>query len=69
MKNLEMQFKRLQVETEQARFDVGYRQGYTFVKSVLERLDASAYRTYLEYVKKSESLETLLKDHEISRQA
>ena len=69
MKNLEMQFERLQVDTEQARFDVGYRQGYTFVQSVLERLDASAYRVYLEYVKKSESLETLLKDHEISRQA
>ncbi|BAF72937.1 hypothetical protein [Sulfurovum sp. NBC37-1] len=69
MKNLEMQFERLQVDTEQARFDVGYRQGYTFVKSVLERLDTSAYQTYLAYVKKSESLETLLKDHEISRQA
>ena len=69
MKNLEMQFERLQVDTEQARFDAGYRQGYTFVKSVLERLDASAYQTYLSYVKKSEALETLLKNHEISRQA
>ncbi|AKF24313.1 hypothetical protein YH65_02070 [Sulfurovum lithotrophicum] len=68
MKNLEIQFERLQVDTEQARFDVGYRQGYTFVKNVLERLDTSAYQTYLSYVKKSESLETLLKDHEISRQ-
>ena len=69
MKNLEMQFERLQVDTEQARFDVGYRQGYTFVKSVLERLDRSGYQTYLAYVEKSESLETLLKNHEISRQA
>jgi len=69
MKNLEMQFERLQVDTEQARFDVGYRQGYTFIKSVLKRLDTSAYQTYLAYVKKGESLETLLKNHEISRQA
>jgi len=69
MKNLEMQFERLQVDTEQSRFDTGYRHGYTFVKSVLERLDATAYQTYLEYAKKSETLETLLKNHEISRQA
>jgi len=69
MKNLEMQFERLQVETEQARFDVHYRQGYTFVQNVLERLDAEAHQTYLSYIGKSESLERLLKNHEISRQA
>jgi len=69
MKNLEMQFERLQVDTEQARFNTGYRHGYTFVKSVLERLDAEAYQVYLDYAQKSESLETLLKNHEISRQA
>lgn len=69
MKNLEMQFERLQVDTEQARFEVGYRHGYTFVASVLKRLDEKAYDTYREYVSKSESLETLLRQHEISRQA
>ena len=69
MKNLEVQFERLQVDTEQARFEVGYRHGYTFVASVLKRLDEKAYDTYREYVAKSESLETLLHHHEISRQA
>ena len=69
MKNLEMQFERLQVDTEQARFEVGYRHGYTFVASVLKRLDEKAYDTYRKYVAKSESLETLLHHHEISRQA
>jgi hypothetical protein len=69
MQNLEMQFERLQVETEQSRFDVGYRHGYSFARSVLERLDERAYDTYLHYAQKSESLETLLKNHEISRQA
>ena len=69
MKNLEMQFERLQVDTEQARFEVSYRHGYTFVASVLKRLDEKAYDTYREYVSKSESLETLLHQHEISRQA
>jgi len=69
MKNLEMQFEHLQVDTEQARFEVGYRHGYTFVASVLRRLDEKAYDTYREYVSKSESLETLLRQHEISRQA
>ena len=67
MQNLERQFEHLQVETEQSRFDVGYRHGYTFVKSLLERLDGKAYRTYLAYTKRSEELEEVLKSHEISR--
>ena len=67
MKNLEAQFERLQVDTEQSRFDVGYRHGYTFVKSVLERLDEKAYQTYLDYTRRSEALEEVLKSHEISR--
>jgi len=67
MQNLEAQFERLQVDTEQARFDVGFRHGYTFVKSVLERLDDKAYQTYLEYTRRSEELEEVLKSHEISR--
>jgi len=67
MKNLEMQFEHLQVDTEQSRFDVGYRHGYTFVKSVLERLDDTAYQSYLDYIKRSEELEEVLKHHEISR--
>ncbi|OQX50055.1 MAG: hypothetical protein B5M46_01980 [Epsilonproteobacteria bacterium 4484_20] len=67
MQNLEMQFERLQVDTEQSRFDVGYRHGYTFVKSVLERLDDKAYQVYLDYTKRSEELEEVLKSHEISR--
>ncbi len=67
MQNLEMQFERLQVDTEQSRFDEGYRHGYTFVKSVLERLDDKAYQVYLDYTKRSEELEEVLKSHEISR--
>jgi len=69
MQNLEMQFERLQVDTEQSRFDAGYRHGYSFARSVLERLDRGAYETYLSYADRSESLEKLLKNHEISRQA
>jgi len=67
MQNLEKQFERLQVDTEQSRFDINYRHGYTFVKSVLERLDTKAYQTYLNYSKRSETLEGVLKQHEISR--
>jgi len=69
MQNLEVQFERLQVETEQSQFDVRYHHGYSFARSVLERLDAQAYGIYLTYAQKSESLETLLKSHEISRQS
>jgi ppGpp synthetase/RelA/SpoT-type nucleotidyltranferase len=67
MQNLEQQFERLQVDTEQSRFEVGYRHGYTFAKSVLERLDTEAYKIYLAYTEYSEDLETRLKQHEISR--
>jgi ppGpp synthetase/RelA/SpoT-type nucleotidyltranferase len=67
MQNLEQQFERLQVDTEQSRFEVGYRHGYTFVKSVLERLDRKAYETYVGYTELSEDLEERLKQHEISR--
>ena len=67
MQSLEQQFERLQVDTEQSRFEVGYRHGYTFVKSVLERLDKKAYETYVGYTELSEDLEERLKQHEISR--
>jgi len=69
MQNLETQFERLQVDTEQSRFDVQYYHGYSFARSVLERLDERAYQIYLTYADRSESLETLLKNHEISRQS
>jgi ppGpp synthetase/RelA/SpoT-type nucleotidyltranferase len=69
MQNLETQFERLQVDTEQSRFDVQYYHGYSFARSVLERLDANAYQIYLTYADRSRSLETLLKKHEISRQS
>jgi ppGpp synthetase/RelA/SpoT-type nucleotidyltranferase len=67
MQSLEQQFERLQVDTEQSRFDAGFRHGYTFVKSVLERLDSKAYETYVRYTELSEDLESRLKQHEISR--
>jgi ppGpp synthetase/RelA/SpoT-type nucleotidyltranferase len=67
MQNLEMQFERLQVDTEQSRFETGFRQGYTFAKSLMERLDKKAYQTYLHYASLSKELEEVLKSHEISR--
>ena len=67
IQNLEEQFERLQVDTEQSRFDAGYRHDYPFVESVLERLDDTAYQTYLDYTRSSEALEEVLKSHEISR--
>ena len=71
MKNLEMQFERLQIDTEQARFKVPNREGYTFIKHIFEAYEAdegTAYETYLNTVHKIEKLEALFSAREISRQ-
>jgi len=68
MKNLEEQFERLQIDTEQARFEVLHHEGYLPVKALLDKLGSNAYHTYAASVKKVEDLEDLLISHEISRQ-
>ncbi|MEA1953699.1 MAG: hypothetical protein U9O24_04860 [Campylobacterota bacterium] len=68
MQNLEEQFERLQIDTEQARFDVAHHGVYIPVKNLLSKLGSTAYPVYEKSVKKVENLEDLLVSHEISRQ-
>ncbi len=68
MKNIEEQFERLQIDTEQARFEVLHHGGYISVKALLDRLGSDTYPIHAASVKKVENLEDLLISHEISRQ-
>ncbi len=68
MENLEKQFERLQVETEQARFEVLHHSGYVPVKEFLKKIGSDAHPAYEVSRKKVEELENLLTSHEISRQ-
>ncbi len=68
MKNLEEQFEQLQLETEQARFEVLRHGGYVPVRDLLERLGSDTYSIYAASTHKVEVLENLLASHEISRQ-
>lgn len=68
MKHIEEQFERLQIDTEQARFEVLHHGGYLPVKEILDTLGSNIYSVYKKSVKKVEDLEDLLKSHEISRQ-
>jgi hypothetical protein len=68
MKNLEVQFERLQIDTEQARFEVLHHRGYIPVKNLLEELGSNTYHLHAASAKKLEDLENDLKSHEISRQ-
>jgi ppGpp synthetase/RelA/SpoT-type nucleotidyltranferase len=68
MKNLESQFEQLQVDTEQARFEVLHHTSYIPVKELLDGLGSDAYPVHAEAAKTIETLEALLKSHEISRQ-
>ena len=68
MKNLEEQFERLQIDTEQARFEVLHYGGYIPAKDLLDTLGSNTYPVHAASVKKVEDLEDLLSSHEISRQ-
>ena len=68
MKNLEEQFERLQIDTEQARFEVLHHGGYIPIKNLLDELGSNTYHIHAASVKKVEDLEDDLKSHEISRQ-
>ncbi len=71
MKNLEMQFERLQIDTEQARFKEPHREGYAFIKNVFEEFGTgkdNVYDVYKNAIKKIEDLEELFAAREISRQ-
>jgi len=68
MKNIEEQFERLQIDTEQARFEVLHHGGYIPIKNLLDELGSNTYSVHAASVKKVEDLEDDLKNHEISRQ-
>ncbi len=68
MKNLENQFERLQIDTEQARFEVLHHGGYIPIKALLDELGSDTHTIHSASVKKVEDLEDDLKNHEISRQ-
>ena len=68
MKNLEEQFERLQIDTEQARFEVLHHGGYVPIKTLLDERGSNTYPIHAASVKKVEDLEDDLKSHEISRQ-
>ena len=68
MKNIEEQFERLQIDTEQARFEALHHGGYIPVKDLFTTMGSNTYPVYSASVKKVEDLEDDLKSHEISRQ-
>ena len=68
MQNIEEQFERLQIDTEQARFEVLHHEEYLPVKAIMDSLGSQSYPVYDASVKKVEDLEDLLISHEISRQ-
>jgi len=71
MQNLEMQFERLQTDTEQANFKVADKEGYRFIQNVFKTLGNEGkvfYSMYRSFQKRVESLETLFSAREISRQ-
>jgi len=68
MQNIEEQFERLQIDTEQARFEVLHHEEYLPVKAILDSLGSQSYPFYAASAKKVEDLEDLLSSHEISRQ-
>jgi len=68
MKNIENQFERLQIDTEQARFEVIHHEEYLPVKTLLDSLGSNSHQVHSDSVKKIEDLEDLLSNHEISRQ-
>jgi len=68
IESLEMQFERLQVETQEAQYQKEPKQGYKFAKDLLGDIDKVAYDRYNLYILQIHKLETLLQNHEISRQ-
>jgi hypothetical protein len=63
-----VQFERLQIDTEQARFEVLHHGGYIPIKALLDELGSNTYPIHAASVKRVEDLEDDLKSHEISRQ-
>ena len=68
MKKLEKQFEQLQIDTQEARFEVLHHGGYLPVKELFMKLDFDVYTVYANSTKRIEELEDLLRSHEISRQ-
>ena len=71
MQNLQMQFERLQIDTEQARFKEPDREGYRYVRYIFETLGEKgedAYKVYSAFQKEVTILEGLFEAREISRQ-
>jgi ppGpp synthetase/RelA/SpoT-type nucleotidyltranferase len=68
LSNLEMQFERLQIETEEAQYTKDYINGYKFAKDLLSSIDTKAYKLYKEHIDTNKKLDELLRKHEISRQ-
>lgn len=67
LKNLEMEFQRLQIDTEQSQVKDMRRQGFTFVYDIIKRLDKIAYRRLSGSVEKVQNLRNLFNSHEFSR--
>ena len=68
MKNLEERFERLQIDTEQARFEVLHHGGYIPIKNFLDDLGSDTYAIHAASEEKVLDLENDLKSHEVSRQ-
>lgn len=67
MKNIEEQFERLQVETEQALFETNHHRGYIPAEEFMKILGSDTYPVFADITKRVEDLEDLLINHEISR--
>ena len=71
MQNLQMQFERLQIDTEQARFKEPDREGYRYVRYIFETLGEKgeeSYKVYSAFQNEVTTLEALFEAREISRQ-
>ncbi len=67
LKELELKFQRLQMETEQSRYKDTKSPGFTFVYDILKSLDKQAYTKLIKSVEKVDNLIALFNSHEFSR--
>ncbi len=67
LKELELKFQRLQMETEQSRYKENKGLGFTFIYDILKGLDQQAYTRLVRSVEKVDNLISLFNSHEFSR--
>jgi len=69
MDQLQLQFQKLQIDTEQAQYKESQLSEYILVGELFEELGSDALEYFITFRKKLKDLESLLNNHEISRDA